>query len=471
MHFNQPLPLTPKPACESLISRRGFLRGAGIALAIPWMESLVAPWRRPALAAGAAAATASPPRRMAVLYVPNGMHMPAWQPEEEGPLDVLPPTLKPLESVKSECMVLSGLALDGGRAHRDGPGDHARAMASFLTGAHPYKTHGKDICAGVSVDQEAAATAAFKTRFASLELGCDDSAQAGDCDSGYSCAYSSNISWRTPNSPLTKETDPRAVFDRLFGPGGAAGHSGAIHRQQERSLLDFVADDARDLQARLSGSDRRKLDEYLYAVRDVERRVAAGRPLAGRGPADAPRVPKGFVRPEGRPRGFARHVRLLMDMALLAFQTDSTRIITLVFANEGSNRSYPEIDVASGHHELSHHSGDKMKQQAIAKINLFHAGNLAYFLERMRSAGEGGRNLLDHSMVLYGSGLGDGDRHNHDDLPILLAGRGGGTLKPGRHVRYPFNTPLTNLYVGMLRRMGSPSDKFADSRGELNDLG
>ncbi len=459
-----------RPASGQIFSRRGFLRGSGIALAIPWMESLVAPWTRAAPAAGAtmpagAMSTAEPPRRMAVLYVPNGMHMPAWQPEEAGLLDVLPPTLKPLESLKSEFMVLSGLALDGGRAHRDGPGDHARAMASFLTAAHPNKTSGKNIRAGISVDQEAAAHAKFKTRFSSLELGCDESAQAGDCDSGYSCAYSSNISWRTPNSPLTKETDPRAVFDRLFGPGGAAGHSEAVHRQQERSLLDFVADDTRDLQARLSGSDRQKLDEYLYAVRDVERRVSA----AGK-PTDLSRVPAGFVRPTERPRDFARHVRLLMDMMLLAFQTDSTRIITLVFANEGSNRSYPEIGVPGAHHELSHHMGDERKQQAIAKINHFHVGQLAYFLQRMRSVGEGGGNLLDHSMVLYGSGIADGDRHNHDDLPILLAGRGGGTLKPGRHVRYRFNTPLAGLYVGMLRRMGTPVDKFADSRGELNDL-
>jgi hypothetical protein len=449
------------------LSRRGFLRGAGMALAIPWMESLVAPWSRTALAASSTApiAPVGPPRRMAILYVPNGMHMPAWKPEKEGPLDVLPPTLKPLESLKSECLVLSGLALDGGRAHYDGPGDHARAMASFLTGAHPYKTSGKDICAGVSVDQEAAAHAAVKTRFASLELGCDESSQAGECDSGYSCAYSSNISWRTPNSPLTKETDPRAVFDRLFGAGGAAGHSDAVHRQRQRSLLDFVTDDARDLQAHLSGNDRRKLDEYLYAVRDVERRVAdAGKP------ADASRVPKGFVRPDERPRDFARHVRLLMDMMMLAFQTDSTRVITLVFANEGSNRNYPEIGVPNAHHELSHHGGDKRKQEGIAKINLFHTGLLAYFLERMRNTRDGSGSLLDHSMVLYGSGIGDGDRHNHDNLPILLAGRGGGTIKPGRHVRYKFDTPLTNLYDGMLRRMGTSVDKFADTDVEMDNV-
>jgi hypothetical protein len=339
-------------------------------------------------------------------------------------------------------------------------------MASFLTGAHPVKTHGKDIKAGVSVDQEAASRATYKTRFASLELGCDQGAQAGDCDSGYSCAYSSNLSWRTPNSPMTKETDPRAVFDRLFGNGGAAGHSEAMHRQEQRSLLDFVSDDAHDLQSRLSGSDRRKLDEYLYAVRDVERRVAdASKPTGDL------HLPNGSMRPNERPHDFARHVKLLMDMMLLAFQTDSTRIITMVFANEGSNRSYPEIGVKSAHHELSHHGGNKEKQEGIAKINLYHAGLLAHFLERMRDTREGGGSLLDHSMVLYGSGIGDGDRHNHDNLPILLAGRGGGTLKPGRHIRYPFNTPMTNLYVGMLRRMGTPVEKFSDSDGELKDLG
>ncbi len=448
-------------------SRRDFLRGTGIALAVPWMESLRGPWAKRAFGAGTsnAAHSAEPPRRMAVLYVPNGMHMPNWLPKQVGPLDSLPPTLKPLDSLKSEFNILSGLALNGGRAQEDGPGDHARALASFLTGAHPYKTRGKDIRAGVSVDQAAAAEAKDKARFASLELGCDESAQAGDCDSGYSCAYSSNISWRTPNSPLAKETDPRAVFDRLFGPSGDAGHSEAVHRQQNRSLLDFVTDDARDLQSRVGGSDRRKLDEYLYAVRDVERRV-----LEIEKPSDDPRVPKGFTRPDERPKDFAQHVRLLMDMMVLAFQSDSTRVITFVYANEGSTRSYPEIGVDSGHHELSHHHGNAEKQAGISKINAFHVSLLAHFLKRMRDVKEGSGSLLDHSMIVYGSGLADGDRHDHANLPILLAGRGGGTITPGRHLHYQRDTPLTNLYVGMLKRMGSSDDKFSDSTGELKDL-
>jgi hypothetical protein len=449
-------------------TRRQFLRGAGLAVALPWLESIGGPW---ANAATAKTKTPELPLRMAFVYVPNGMHMPHWTPEKEGALTDLPRTLKPLENLKSEFSILSGLALDGGRGHRDGPGDHARALASFLTGAHPLKTAGKDIRAGVSADQEAAAQAlssqaSYKPRFASLELGLDESAQAGNCDSGYSCAYSSNISWRTPNSPLAKETNPRAVFDRLMGSAGGSGPQSEVARRQQmqRSILDFVSEDAQSLERRLGSSDRRKLDEYLYAVRDIERRVDKAVPF------DSAKLPAGIVRPYGKPHDFAEHASLMLDMMVLAFQTDSTRIITLVYANEGSTRPYPEIGIKSGHHELSHHQHNAEKQAGISKINHFHVSLFARFLERLHSIRENGSTLLDRSMIVYGSGIGDGDRHNHDDLPILLAGRGAGTIRPGRHIRYPFDTPLTNLYVGMLRRMGVPADKFSDSTGELKGL-
>jgi hypothetical protein len=432
------------------ISRRTVLRGVGTAIALPWLESIM-----PRLSQ---AADGGPPRRMAFFSVPNGMHMPDWTPKEEGPLDVLPPILAPLEPLKSSVTVLSGLTLDGGRPQRDGPGDHARSAASFLTGAHPYKTNGKDIRNGVSVDQAAAENIGRLTRFASLELGCEPSAQAGNCDSGYSCAYTSNISWRTPTSPLGKEVNPRAVFDRLFGPAEPTAEDRARRGQQERrrmSILDFAAEDAAELRRKLDRSDGRKLDEYLYAVREIERRVQAAEGVAASVPASA--------RPAGTPKEFAEHARLMMDMIVLAFRTDSTRM----YLNEGSNRSYPEIGVRAGHHELSHHGRDPAKQAQISKINRHHLGLLAEFLQKLNAAKEGDGTLLHGAMILYGSGLSDGDRHNHDDLPILLAGRGGGTIAAGRHLRYPKETPLTNLYLAMLDRVGAAMPKFGDSTGKL----
>ncbi|MGA2034148.1 MAG: DUF1552 domain-containing protein [Thermoguttaceae bacterium] len=435
------------------VSRRTVLRGIGTAIALPWLESIM-PQISQAAEGGA-------PRRTAFFSVPNGIHMPDWTPKEEGPLDLLPPILAPLEPIKSSVTVLSGLTLDGGRPHRDGPGDHARSAASFLTGAHPYKTNGKDIRNGVSVDQAAAEKLGHLTRFASLELGGERSALAGNCDSGYSCAYTSNISWRTPTSPLSKEVNPRAVFDRLFSPAELTAVDRARRAEQERrrkSILDFAAEDAAELRRQLDPSDGRKLDEYLYAVREVERRLQKAEATAS--------APAG-VRPAGTPGDFAEHVRLLMDMIVLAFQTDSTRIATFMYLNEGSNRSYPEIGVRAGHHELSHHGGNPEKQAQISKINRFHLGLLAGFLAKLNAAKEGDGTLLDSAMIMYGSGISDGNRHNHDDLPIVLAGRGGGTIAAGRHLTFAKETPLTNLYLAMLDRMGVAMPKFSDSTGKL----
>jgi hypothetical protein len=436
------------------ISRRTVLRGIGTAIALPWLESIM-----PRLSL---AAEGGLPRRMAFFSVPDGIHMPDWTPKKEGPLDVLPPILAPLEPLRSSVTVLTGLTLDGGRAKLDGPGDHARAAASFLTGAHPYKTDGKDIHNGISVDQAAAEKVGRLTRFASLELGCERSAQAGNCDSGYSCAYTSNISWRTPTSPMSKEVNPRAVFNRLFGPPDLrvedrAGRSEQEHRR--KSILDFAAEDAADLRRKLDQGDGRKLDEYLYAVRQIESRLQKAEAAVASVPAAA--------RPADKPREFADQMRLMMDMIVLAFQTDSTRIVTFMYQNEGSNRSYPEIGVRAGHHELSHHGGDAEKQAQISKINRYHLGLLAEFLQKLNAAKEGDTNLLQSAMIVYGSGLSDGNRHNHDDLPILLVGRGGGTIAAGCHRRYPKETPLTNLYLAMLDRMGVAMPKFSDSTGKL----
>jgi len=444
--------------------RRTVLRGLGAAVALPWLDAMSP---RATLAAGIAAA-AKAPLRMAFLYVPNGMHMPAWKPEKEGPLAQLPPTLAPLERHKSSLLVLSGLTLNGGRPLGDGPGDHARAAASFLTAAHPHKTDGKDIRNGISVDQVAAEKTGRATRLRSIEVGCEPSAQAGNCDSGYSCAYSSNTSWRTPTAPLAKETNPRAVFERLFGSRASEDdRKGAVRRQQsKKSILDFVTSEARDLQAALGEADRRKIDEYLYAVREVERRIGLAEQLA---PGEAHTL--GFERPGGIPAEYEDHVTLMLDMMVLAFQSDATRIATFMYTNEGSNRSYPGIGVRNGHHELSHHGGDKGKQAGISKINRHHVTLFRHLLDRMASIREADGTILDHTMVVYGSGISDGDRHNHDDLPILLAGKGGGAVRPGRHVRYPNETPLANLYLAILDAAGADVKSFGDSTGRLSGLG
>jgi hypothetical protein len=404
---------------------------------------------------------------MAFLFVPNGAHMPDWTPPEEGPLGNLPSILEPLDRHKPSLLVLGGLTLDGGRAHGDGPGDHARCVASFLTSAHPHKTSGKDIRNGVSVDQVAAAEVGDRTRFASLELGCEPSAQAGRCDSGYSCVYTSNMSWRTPTSPMTKETNPRAVFDRLFGKPTTEQDRAQLARRARlrKSVLDVVAADADDLRSNLGKTDRRKLDEYLFAVRELEKRVDESERLRG----GEPKSP-GFARPAGTPKDFAEHVKLMMDMLVLAFQTDSTRIATFMYTNAGSNRAYPEIGVRAGHHNLSHHQNDPEKQAQISKINRYHATLLAHFLDKLESVPEGDGTLLDHSMIVYGSGIGDGNRHNHDNLPILLAGAGGGSIRPGRHLRYAKDTPLANLYLAMLHRMDVGVESFGDSTGPLEGL-
>ncbi|GIW89473.1 MAG: hypothetical protein KatS3mg108_3797 [Isosphaeraceae bacterium] len=447
----------PKP-----IPRRTVLRGLGTTLALPWLEAM-APLIDPAKAR--AAGIDPRPRRMAFLYVPNGVHMPEWTPKQEGRGYELPEILKPLAPFRDDLLVLTGLAQDNANAKGDGGGDHARALAAFLTGVHPRKTDGANIRAGISVDQVAAQKIGHLTRFPSLELGCDPSAQAGNCDSGYSCAYSSNISWSSETTPLAKEVNPRLVFDRLFGEaGGDVGSASARRRKRRQSVLDYVSEDARRLRDRLGTTDRRKLDEYLTSVREIERRLVA----ASRPPVDAP---PNASRPAGIPDQYGEHIRLMCDMIALAFQTDLTRIVTFVLANEGSNRTYNWLGVADGHHELSHHGRDPEKQSKIQKINTFHVEQLAYLLGKLKEAADGeGQSVLDNCMIVYGSGIADGDAHNHNDLPILLAGRGAGTIQTGRHVRYPDQTPLNNLFLAMLDRMDARVDALGDSTGTLPGL-
>ena len=440
------------------LPRRTFLRGLGAAVALPMLDCM-----RPAVSL--ARTTKPAPKRMAFIYIPNGVHMPAWTPEAEGTEFALPATLEPLAPVKSQLLVLTGLAHDKARPHGDGPGDHARAAAAFLTGVHPRKTHGADIQAGVSVDQIAARHLADVTPYASLELGCDRGMNSGNCDSGYSCAYSANISWRTPSTPMAKEHNPRAVFERIFGKDLSPEARAARMRRDRyrRSILDLVAEDTRSLMSRLGPKDRRKLDEYLYAVRDIEKRIERSERLAA---LERPEMPK----PEGIPRDYGEHIRLMYDLQVLAFQSDVTRVTTFMVANEGSNRSYRMIEVPEGHHHLSHHGGDAEKQAKIAKINRFHVEQLAHFVRRLQEIEEGDGTLLDQSMIVYGSGIGDGNRHNHDDLPVLLIGRGGGAIRSGRHVRYPKETPMTNLFLSMLDIFGVQTDTLGDATGRLNYL-
>ncbi len=446
-----------------LISRRTLLRGMGTALALPWLEAM-GPLHIWASNNSNQPVARRTPTRMAFVYVPNGVHMPYWVPRNDGELAELPRILEPLNNVKSQLNVLTGLTADKARPNGDGPGDHARAMAAFLTGAQPRKTDGSDIRAGTSVDQVAAARLADQTRLASLEIGADPSAMAGNCDSGYSCVYSSTISWRSATMPVPKLHDPRLIFDRLFGSGTSAERT--RRDRERRSILDYVREDAASLQPRLSGSDRQKLEEYFTSIRDIEQRIER----AARMPE--PAAPT-MARPTGMPTGndrYQEHLRLLTDLVVLAFQADITRVSTFVFANEGSNRPYPFIGVPEGHHDLSHHGNNQAKQDKIAQINRFHMTQFAYFLEKLRSTPEGNGNLLDHSMVAYGSGNSDGNRHNHDDLPILLAGNGCGTIRTGRHIRYANNTPLNNLWLSMLDRIQTPVDRLGDSTGRLQNL-
>jgi hypothetical protein len=447
-----------------LLSRRTVLRGLGTAIALPWLEAMgpLVSWG----AVGEPGRVSAPsgakpaPNRLAFLYVPNGKNMADWTPKKEGAGFDLPAILEPLRPVKDDFLVLTGLTADKARPNGDGPGDHARALAAFLTGVQPRKTDGTDIRAGTSVDQVAAARIGDRTRLPSLEIGAEQGAMAGNCDSGYSCVYSSTMSWKSATQPLPKEVNPKLVFERLFGGSDA---NRAKRELERRSILDFVREDSKELAHKLGVGDRRKLDEYFGAIRDVEQRIERAAKLP---PIKAPDAKK----PAGIPASYQEHLHLMCDLLVLAFQADVTRVCTFVLANEGSNRPYAFIGVPEGHHDLSHHGNDAKKKAKIRDINKFHVSQLAYLLTRLKSIKEGDGTLLDHCMIAYGSANSDGNRHNHDDLPVLLAGRGCGTIKPGRHVRYAKDTPLTNLWVALLDRVNVKVAKLGDSTGSLKGL-
>lgn len=439
------------------VSRRTVLKGIGAAISLPWLEAMgpLNGWAADTPAAKAA------PNRMAFLYVPNGKNMADWTPKQEGTDFELPAILQPLEPLREDILVLSGLTADKARPHGDGGGDHARALGAFLTGCQPRKTDGTNIRAGVSVDQVAASRVGDSTRLASLEIGCEQGAMAGNCDSGYSCVYSSTMSWKSATLPLPKEVNPKLVFERLFGSGPDALR--AQRDQKRKSVLDFVREDAGDLRQKLGADDQRKLDEYFGAVRDIEQRILRAEKLP---PVKAP----DFAKPAAIPAVFEEHIKLMGDLMVLAFQADVTRVCTFVLANEGSNKPYPFIGVPEGHHDLSHHENNPKKKEKIRDINKFHVNQLAYILSKLKSIKEGDGTLLDHCMIAYGSGNSDGNAHNHDDLPILLAGKGCGTIRTGRHVRYARETPLNNLWLAMLDRMKIGLPSLGDSTGKLANL-
>lgn len=432
-------------------SRRTFLRGAGALVALPALESL-----------GQAFPQAARPRRLVVLYTPNGVNVPRWTVEGEGKDYRLSPTLEALEPLKAEFSVLSGLNHENATPGEDGAGDHSRGAATFLTGVRVHKTGGADIRAGVSFDQVAAGEIGKSTRWPSLQLATDGARSAGRCDSGYSCAYQYNLSWKSPALPLPAEHDPRQVFERLFGAGPLAGDAESAEARVElqKSVLDFVQEDGRSLRGRLGARDREKLDQYFSAIREVEKRIGA---------ASAPRA-GGAAAPPPAPATFLEHVRLMLDLTTLAFQGDATRVVVFMLAHEGSNRAFPEIGVPEAHHQISHHQGNEEKLAKIARIDRFYVEQLKYFLERLRSTPDGESTLLDQGAVLYGSGISEGNKHLHSNLPLVLAGRGGGTLHPGRHLRFADPTPASNLFLTLLQTLGVRADRFGDSTGAVAGL-
>lgn len=442
------------------VSRRAVLRGLGVTMALPWLESLAGPAGRALGATVSSAVGRATPVRLAFVFMPNGVNYEAWEPKGEGRDFTLSPTLEPLAAVREHVNIYTGLTLQKARANGDGPGDHARSSASFLTGRQARKTAGNDIRNGVSVDQVAAGQIGKHTRLPSLELGCEQGPSAGNCDSGYSCAYSSNISWRDESTPMAKVIDPGAAFERLFGDATqAAAARERLSRRQ--SILDFVLEDSRSLANRLGSADKRKLDQFQSAVREIELRIERARKET------SPRKVPDVAVPEGIPEKISEHMDLMYDMLLLAFQTDTTRVGTLMLAVDGSNRTFPEIGIKDGHHHLSHHQNNQEMVEKIRRIDRFHVERFARFVQRLAETPDGDGTLLDNTLILLGGGISDGNRHNHEDLPIVVAGRGGGAVKTGRLVRSPRETPLCNLYLSMLDCAGCPQESFSDSTGPL----
>ena len=444
-----------------ITNRRRFLRGLGVAVALPAFESFL-----PAATSGTAKTT-TPPRRIAFCSIPNGVQQDNWWPTGEGREFVLNNTMKPLEPFKDSIQVIGGLDHENATPGPDGGGDHARANATLLTGVRARKTAGADIHLGVSIDQIIARKIGDQTRFASLELTCDKVRKAGLCDSGYSCAYLYNISWRSETTPMTPESNPRLLFERLFGAGSDSDRKSSYQQrqQEQKSVLDFIINDARALRRDLGYNDGQKLDEYLTGVHELERRIVRSEKFG-----ELPEV--GMRMPGGTPGNFGEHMDLMFEILALAFQTDSTRVATLLLAGDGTNYAFPQIGIPEGHHWLTHDAGGNSHQwEKVARIDQYYADHFARFVGKLKSMKDfDGSSVLDNSMIFYGGAIANGNRHNHDNLPVVLAGGGGGALTPGRYVKFP-NQPMTNLFLSLADRMGAEGlERFGDSTGRIGTI-
>lgn len=443
--------LAPQVRTGRQLDRRTLLRGVGATIALPWLGAMA----RPAL--GFVAAPQAP-RRLVYVYIPNGVQRADWKPAP-GRLEGLPSTLRPLEDLTSRFSILSGLSHHKAKANGDGPGDHARAAAAFLTGVQPLKAEGR-VQLGVSADQVVADQLDGRTPIRSLALGAESERLSGQCDSGYACAYSTHLSWRSASTPAAKETSPRRLFDRLFR--GGDDRLSAAQRARRQSVLDFVRADAKGLAAKLDGPDRERLEAYLTGIRELEQRIERSASLTG--------LVADEQRPDGPPDGFPERVEQLYDLLALAIEHDATRVGTFLVANEGSNRSYSELEIGDGHHSLSHHRGNGEWIASLQRIEQVHVEWLAGFLARLAGTAEGDSDLLDRTAVVFGSGIGDGDRHDHDDLPVLFAGDLRGIAPAGQHLEFEPGTPMNDLHLALVRRFGVRQASFGDSRGCLGEV-
>jgi hypothetical protein len=437
---------------KKALPRRTFLRGVGATVALPLLDAMV-----PAMTAQSAT-PANAVRRLGFVYMPMGSDIKNWTPPGEGHLNELSPTLSSLAGVRDQLTVITNLELKNSY-----PGTHATSNAGFLSAAKAKWTESTDYYLGTTVDQIAAKQIGQETQLPSLELAMDLLSTVGQCDNGYACVYQNNLSWSSPTTPLPYEAHPRIVFERLFGEGGSTSDRRAALRQRA-SLLDWVKEDISRLQNDLGADDRGKVSQYLDSVREVERRIQKAEAQT------ADNVLPDLDRPVGVPAAYADHARLMFDLQVLAWQGDVTRVITFQLARETSNRTYPEIGIPDPHHPLTHHGGNEEKIAKMARINAFHVSLFAYFLEKLKATPEGGGTLLDHSLLLYGSGMGNPNVHDHVNLPILVAGGGAGNHKGGRHIRYAQPTPLANLHLTLLEKAGVRLDAFSDSQGKIDEL-
>jgi hypothetical protein len=437
------------------LPRRTFLRGLGVTVALPLLDAMV-----PALSALGQTA-ARPVRRLGFVYTPNGATMSAWTPAgDDTSLDTLSSTLSPLAPFRDQVIVPTGLSQKMAESMGDGNGEHSRGQTVWLSGVHPKRTEGTDVQAGVTVDQIAAKAISADARLLSLEMALEQNYLVGNCDNGYSCVYWNTISWRTPTTPLPMEVNPRVVFERMFGDGGTPEQR-LTQVREDRSILDSVKDSIASLQRRLGAGDRAKVAEYLDAMREIERRIQVAEKQSGESLVELP------DRPIGVPESYDAHATLMFDLAALAFQADVTRVFTLLLGREQTNRPYPFIGVPEAHHAISHHQNDPVKLEKCAKVNQYHIQLLANFAGKLRSMQDGDGTLLDHSMILQGSGISNSDQHSHIDLPLVLVGGGAGNLRGGRHLKFAKDTPMNNLLVSLLEKVGVPVETLGDATGRV----